>query len=86
MPKTANTHIKCVLVGSGAEEKIELAVTYSKDEYPSQYIPMVFENYIADVQVGSKSYELALWDTAGIFTFKMLICFPFFDSKYQKIK
>ncbi|CAM5106815.1 unnamed protein product, partial [Eretmochelys imbricata] len=29
------------------------------------YVPTVFENYIADIDVGGKQVELALWDTVG---------------------
>lgn len=56
---------KLIVVGDGACGKTSLLVVFSKDEFPDTYMPTVFENYVADVQIGDKLVELALWDTAG---------------------
>ncbi|VDP55227.1 unnamed protein product [Schistosoma margrebowiei] len=51
---------KLVIVGDGACGKTCLLIVFSKDQFPEVYVPTVFENYVADIEV-----ELALWDTAG---------------------
>ncbi|KII75019.1 Transforming protein RhoA [Thelohanellus kitauei] len=56
---------KLVIVGDGACGKTCLLIVFSKDQFPEVYVPTVFENYVADIQIDDKQVELALWDTAG---------------------
>ena len=57
---------KLVIVGDGSCGKSCLLFVFHKDEFPEMYVPTVFENYIADIEVDGKYVELALWDTAGV--------------------
>ena len=61
----ANIRKKLVIVGDGACGKTCLLIVFSKDQFPEVYVPTVFENYVADIEVDNKKVELALWDTAG---------------------
>merc|ERR1711992_257486 len=61
----ADIRKKLVIVGDGACGKTCLLIVFSKDEFPEVYVPTVFENYVADIEVDNKQVELALWDTAG---------------------
>jgi len=56
---------KCVVVGDGAVGKTCLLATYSRDEFPSEYVPTVFDNYETAVMMEGICYNLNLWDTAG---------------------
>ncbi|XP_023559256.1 transforming protein RhoA-like isoform X1 [Octodon degus] len=56
---------KLVIVGDGACGKTCLLIAFSKDQFPEVYVPTVFENYVADIEVDGKQVELALWDMAG---------------------
>lgn len=58
-------HKKLIVVGDGACGKTCLLIVFSQDEFPTEYLPTVFENYVADIEVDGKQVELLLYDTAG---------------------
>lgn len=64
--KRADYHIKLVVVGDGGCGKTCLLISYSQGEFPTVYVPTIFENYVTNVRgPKNKIIELALWDTAG---------------------
>ncbi len=51
---------KLVIVGDGACGKTCLLIVFSKDQFPEVYVPTVFENYVADIEVDSKQVRMSL--------------------------
>lgn len=42
-----------------------LLMAYSGKPFDPVYAPTIFENYITEVDIGTKVVKLSLWDTAG---------------------
>lgn len=62
---TDDTKIKLVVVGDGAVGKTCLLVVFSRNMFPEDYVPTVFENFTHVTQCAGKEVSLHLWDTAG---------------------
>ena len=54
-----------MVVGDGACGKTCLLYVFSRDQYPEDYVPTVFETYAANIHIDKDEVELVLWDTAG---------------------
>jgi small GTP-binding protein len=57
--------VKLVVVGDGAGGKTCLLVVYRSGEFPSEYVPTVYDNSSTRVTIGATEVDLQLWDTAG---------------------
>ncbi|EGG05450.1 uncharacterized protein MELLADRAFT_72149 [Melampsora larici-populina 98AG31] len=56
---------KLVIIGDGACGKTSLLSVFAMGEFPEDYEPTIFENYVAEIRLDGKAVQLALWDTAG---------------------
>ncbi|KAF8190368.1 ras-like protein Cdc42c [Mycena galopus ATCC 62051] len=57
--------IKVVVVGDGAVGKTSLYISYTTKSFPTGYIPTVFDSYAVSFPIGTETWTMGLFDTAG---------------------
>ena len=57
--------INLVAVGDESAGKSCLLISCCNNEFPTTYVPTIFENYSTEWEVDSRKVQLTLWDTAG---------------------
>ncbi|EDR21923.1 RAC GTPase, putative [Entamoeba dispar SAW760] len=91
--------VKLVVVGDGTVGKTCMLMCYTSNDFPSDYVPTVFDNYVANVTIDKETISLGLWDTAGQEEFDslrplsypgtdiFLLCFAvIYEPSFQNLK
>lgn len=69
----ASKAVKIVLVGDGACGKTSCLHVFARGEFPTTYIPTIFDNYVCQMEIpGKGEVSLTLFDTAGQEDYEML--------------
>uniref|UniRef100_A0A3Q0SPU4 Rho-related GTP-binding protein RhoG n=1 Tax=Amphilophus citrinellus TaxID=61819 RepID=A0A3Q0SPU4_AMPCI len=57
--------IKCVMVGDLEVGKTCLFISYTTNQFPSEYVPTVSNNFVMTVMIREMEYTLKVCDTSG---------------------
>lgn len=71
MKQAAPIRKKLVVIGDGSCGKTCLLVVFSKNIFPDVYIPTVFENYVADLNIDGKM--VSLLENRNLLTYDMAL-------------
>jgi len=75
---------KLVIVGDGTCGKTCLLIVFSKDEFPEVYVPTVFENYVADIEVDNRQVQQIMTHWKQIVIFELKVELALWDTAGQE--
>ncbi|TFY60526.1 hypothetical protein EVG20_g7387 [Dentipellis fragilis] len=64
VPRMMEQGLDSTKTGNCACGKTSLLCSFALGEFPKEYQPTIFENYVAEIRLDGKPVQLALWDTA----------------------
>ena len=53
--------MKVVLLGDGNVGKTSLLISYNTDIFPQEYVPTIFDNYLATIKYNDYHVKMWLW-------------------------
>lgn len=53
--------MKIVLLGDGSVGKTSMLISYTTDIFPQDYVPTIFDNYLATIRYGDHFVKMWLW-------------------------
>jgi small GTP-binding protein len=53
--------MKVVLLGDGTVGKTSLLISYTTDIFPQEYVPTIFDNYLATIKYNDTTVKMWLW-------------------------
>lgn len=59
--KQGSLSMKLVLVGDGSVGKTSMLISYTTDKFPDDYVPTIFDNYLATIKFQDHLVKLWLW-------------------------
>ena len=76
--KQGDADLKCIAIGDGAVGKTCLMIAYTTNEFPGEYVPTMFDNYVGGHHFDGHTFQINLWDTVCGDAITVFLFFHFF--------